>query len=239
MGIVLTQEAAQRLGDEATPIVGGHDTAHQWLMHSWRQHDWWHPGCTPHMALYTLHCSGRGQRLVDFDQRGWSKVGTGIAAAMHSVVLFFTAQPCAAKLVLIAPLARFKAAFLFNAAPLSERCTMYIGRTGPCAMPAGARRTDVVVHLPAWTKAVCFIRRTNGFDDLAPDDIAEICQAVERLQRTHLAPEPQYSFLCCPRDLIGRAATVWVDALLVPGKIGGRPSQAVTRIGLERCQQVL
>src|SRR5207253_1130633 len=162
-----------------------------------------------------------------------------LAAAVHPVVRLFTAQPGPAKLILIKLLARFEAAPFFRLAANREGRAVDIGRTRPYASPTGACGTDVVIHLPARTQTVGFIRRPNVFNHLAPDGIAKIPQAVKRLQRAHFASETQSGRLGRARNFHGLPAAAPIDALLVPGVVRGWTGQTIPFFQVQRRQQVI
>src|SRR5207249_135861 len=122
---------------------------------------------------------------------GGREVLAGVAAAVGLVAGALPTQAQSAERVLVAAAAGLEAARLLVAPARGEGRAGDVGGAGPDAAPAGTRGADVVVHLPAWSQAVALVGPADRLDDLAPHGVAEIGQAVERLQRArHCAEAP-------------------------------------------------
>src|SRR5438128_12536299 len=109
------------------------------------------------------------------------KVWACIATAVRSIIVLLAAQTTAAKFVLIPTLARFEESCFFLPASFGERWTINISAAYPDTAPARTCRANVVVHLPARSKAVAFVCTADCIDHFAPHDVAKIGEAVERL----------------------------------------------------------
>src|SRR5262249_30848297 len=148
--------------------------------------------------------------------RHGSKIWTGIAAAMRTIVSFLPPQPGATKLVLVATFARFEVTRLIRFSPRGKRRPMDVGRTRPNSAPSSARGADVVIHLPAWPKLIAFISLADGIDHLTSNDVTKISQAVERFERSYLRAKTLHSFTSGIGNLLTRVTTTRIDTLLIP-----------------------
>src|SRR5262249_34500768 len=110
------------------------------------------------------------------------EVGARLATTVRSIVCLFPAKPRATEFVLIATFALLEVERLVISPTRGKRRTIDIGCTGPNALPTGARRTNVVVHLPTWTETIAFIGRADCVDHFTPHGVAKVGKTVERLQ---------------------------------------------------------
>src|SRR5215510_5123721 len=158
---------------------------------------------------------------------------------MRAVITFLAAQSRTAELVLVTTFAELKTSCFFDAASRRKRSAMDVGRTRPHTAPARARRPDVVVHLPAWSKPIAFVRGADCFDHLAANYVTEIGETVERFERAYFVPETPHRFPCGGRDLISSPTTFRINTLFIPGVVGGWTSQAIAWISSEPRQQMV
>src|SRR5262245_10240881 len=104
-----------------------------------------------------------------------------IAQTMSLVIAPLPAQAHSAKLVLIPMFIGLETPRLFitpsrgGGRPVNKRAT------SPYPSKPGARRPDVVIHLPARSQTVALIDGAHGFNHFPFYRIAEIGKAVERL----------------------------------------------------------
>src|SRR6185437_6318901 len=154
---------------------------------------------------------------------------------MCTIVRLFTTKTRAAELVLIATLARFKSARLFQLPPRREGRAMHVGGAYPNTAPARTRGANVVVHLPTRAKRVLFVRGADSFDHFAPHRITKISQAIQRLERANLITKFLFCFECSVADI----SCVLKHTLLIPRVVGRRSRESIAWISLEPVQQMV
>src|SRR5262249_9061509 len=124
----------------------------------------------------------RRQRRPELNEGGRRKVGTGVATAVRPIVRLLAAQPPPTELILVAVFASVEAQRFLLPAPGGEGGTVDVGRAGPHAAKPCPGCPHVIIHLPTRAQPVALIRSTDRFHHLAADDVAEVGQAVKRLQ---------------------------------------------------------
>src|SRR5262245_41259070 len=108
---------------------------------------------------------------------------------MPLVGVALLAQAISAELVLVAAAVRLEQALFVAPEAERRRQSVNVRRAHPAAGKSRARRTDVVVHLPARAEAVVLVGVPDRGDHLAANQVAEVGQAVERRQRARAARE--------------------------------------------------
>src|SRR6185312_9332566 len=116
--------------------------------------------------------------------------------------------------------AGFEVARFFLSSPDREGRAMNVGAANPDAAPTRARCANVVVHFPAWTEPVTFIRRSHGVDHFSTHDVTKLRQAKERFERSHFAPELRGGLGSSSLDFVPAPSSLFVNALFIPRTVG-------------------
>jgi hypothetical protein len=171
--------------------------------------------------------------MADLDQVERGEVFADIAFAVRFVGGGFAAEAEGAKLVLIAMAAGVEEPRFVCGAASAKGRAVYIRAAGPDAAEAGARGTDVIVHLPAGAEAVLFVGGPEGVDHLAANGVTEVGETVEWFEVAESSAETLLHSLRDAIDLDQRRAgrvsrdALLCEALLVPAMVGGGSGQSV------------